>query len=232
MVTAPPSPGHQRPHGPPASRRVSGEKAWRRCRVEGPWRGLAPRCPRAPTHQHRAGPPRRRGAAAAVARAWREAGAVTAGPAPPRGTTRPAAPLRPKWAPCALCRARPARHARRAPRSVPQRPQPAGRHGGQTGSPVLLYQDVAFRKFLSGQQPHNYSPLGRGLAHTLWGPANISGVYSSCGCQESPGVSEGVSPAPSATLRGACLGRVGGDAGLPTGHCWGGGLHSHLDPCP
>ena len=53
---------------------------------------------------------------------------------------------------------------------------------------MLLYQDVAFRKFLSRQQPHNYSSLGRGLAHTLWGPANISGVYSSCSCQESPGV--------------------------------------------
>ena len=115
------SPDHQRPHGPPASRQVSearrpGDAPTRR----GP-EGSGTPMPMAPTHRRRAGPPRRRGAAAAEARAWCEAGVAAAGPVPPRGTPRPAAPVRPEQAPSALCRVRLARHARRAPRSVPQR---------------------------------------------------------------------------------------------------------------
>lgn len=178
--------------------------------------GLAPRCPRAPLTGAEQGPP----AGEKQQQPWPEHGVrwewSLLGPRL-RGVNAAGCTCAAEWAPCALCRVRPARHAHQAPRSVPSG------HGGQTGSPVLLYQDVASREFLSGQQPHNYSPLGRGLAHTPWGPANISSVYSSCGCQESPGVSEGVSPAPSASLRGACLGVLAEMLGSPQGTAGGAG---------
>lgn len=189
----------------------------------GALRGLAPRCLRLPTHRRRAGPPRRR-AAAAKTRAWREAGAAAAGPTPPRGTLRPAAPVRPEPAPGALCRVRLARHACRAPRSVPQR-------HGQPGT-TAAKQDLR-RCFIRTWPLENSRAGGRPLAAHLWaggwhtpsGAPQTSPVFTRAAVARSlPGSLQGVSLAPSATLRGACLGRAGGDARLSTGVLLRGGL--------
>lgn len=225
-----PSPRHQRPHGLPASRQVSearrpGDVPTQRG-PEGPGTPV-PATPHSPAPSRT--PPQESSsskgqsmAGGGGGRCWTHAAA--AGPTPPRDTLRPAAPVRPEPAPGALCRVRLARHARRAPRSVPQR-------HGQPGT-TAAKQDLR-RCFIRTWPLENSRAGGRPLAAHLWaggwhtpsGAPQTSPVFTRAAVARSlPGSLQGVSPAPSATLRGACLGCAGGDARLPPGVLLRGGL--------
>lgn len=117
-----------------------------------------------------------------------------------------------------------ARHARRAPRSVPQRHGRPGATAAKQDLRRCFIKTWPLENSRAGSSPIA-AHLWAGGWHTPSGAPPTSPVFTRAAVARSlPGSPQGVSPAPSATLRGACLGHAGGDAGLPTGVLLRGGL--------